>query len=394
MDNKFFPKDKDPQILRSCVRCGICLGSCPVYLRTRLETDSPRGRMELIRALIEGEIGRPEAEPIHVLSVSEDTEDQKGGAQQSLIKTTAGVTASHLDCLFCLQCQRDCAAGVPFDRFLFQGMAILRSMDRDAVENVAFARRKLNPTILSSLRIEGWIKDVSKRGKQSRGVTIFTGCFAEQEEMNRVGSMLSGKGIDAIVTPEGLCCGLPYLLQGDQEGGLLCMKRNLEIFKRLKIRQVLTPCPFCLETFKRYYPLILNQEKDMVFEHISDAILSSGLIPQKILSKKVTYHPPCLLESKTAFSHQQSIAQMAGDLYVAIPSQICCGHGFGYPSNGADIAEEISQDHLKIILEKGVQILITDCPSCTVQWKRAASRGDRDLEVIPFWQLFLEQDPV
>ena len=383
-------KDKSQEILRTCVRCGICLGSCPVYRKTRLEPDSPRGRLELIRALIDGEKGRPEADPNHVPSVSKDIEDHKGRSQQSLVEITSGACASHLDCLFCLQCQRICAAGVPFDRFLFQGMQILRRKDR----NTAFARRALKPTISSSHEIDAWIEDISKRGTPSHGVMIFTGCFASQEEMKRVGSLLSGKGMDAIVTPEGICCGLPCLLQGDREGALPGMRKTLQILKRLRIRQVLTPCPFCLETFKRYYPLMLNQETDMAFEHISDPILSSGLKPKKILSKKVAYHPPCLLDPKTALSHQQSIAQMAGDLYVAIPSRMCCGHGFGYPSNSAEIAKEIGQDNLKIIMEKGVQVLITDCPSCTTQWKRAAREGAWDLEVIPFWQLFLEPGPL
>jgi len=324
-----------------------------------------------MRGLIEKERGRPEASPFHVLSGSQGT-------------------PSLLDCLFCLQCQRDCAAGVPFDRFLFQGMELLRRIDRNALENTSFARRALNTTVPSSLQIEAWIKDISKRGTPSRGVMIFTGCFAVQEEMKQVSSLLSGKGMDTIVTPEGFCCCLPYLLQGDQEGALLSMRRNLEIFEKLKIRQVLTPCPFCLETFKRYYPLLLNRKMNMAFEHISGPFLSSGLKPRKLLSKKVAYHPPCLLEPKTASSHQQRIAQMSGDLYVAIPSPLCCGHGFGYPSSRGDIAEEISQDHLKIIMEKGVQLLITDCPSCTAQWKRAASERAWDLEVIPFWQLFLE----
>src|SRR3972149_946865 len=87
--------------LSQCVHCGFCLQQCPTYLQLGLETDSPRGRIHLIRAVTEG---RAEPTP-------------------SLVR--------HLDlCLQCRACETACPSGVPFGRIMESGRAMLVQQGR------------------------------------------------------------------------------------------------------------------------------------------------------------------------------------------------------------------------------------------------------------------------
>ena len=97
MDYDFFSINKKRTILNKCVRCGICIGICPIYRISRLETDSPRGRLELMRCLDENK--------------SPSGYDCKSSLEQ---------------CLFCLQCQRNCPAGVEFDLAFFSAMGLIK----------------------------------------------------------------------------------------------------------------------------------------------------------------------------------------------------------------------------------------------------------------------------
>ncbi|MDZ4278928.1 MAG: 4Fe-4S dicluster domain-containing protein, partial [Dehalococcoidia bacterium] len=92
------PSDAD---LSQCVHCGFCLQQCPTYLELGIETDSPRGRIHLIRALTEGR-----AEPTPAL-------------------------VGHLDlCLQCRACETACPSGVPFGRIMESGRAMLAEQGR------------------------------------------------------------------------------------------------------------------------------------------------------------------------------------------------------------------------------------------------------------------------
>jgi glycolate oxidase iron-sulfur subunit len=85
--------------LYRCVHCGLCLQSCPTYLATGLETESPRGRIHLVTALLEGRINPTE-------NVFE-----------------------HLDlCLACRACETACPSGVPYGRIIETARASLRPL--------------------------------------------------------------------------------------------------------------------------------------------------------------------------------------------------------------------------------------------------------------------------
>ncbi|MGA1865236.1 MAG: (Fe-S)-binding protein [bacterium] len=366
MDNDFFSINKERTILNQCVRCGICSGICPVYRISRLETDSPRGRFELMRYLDEN-------------------------------KASSGYDymSSLSRCLFCLQCQRNCPAGVEFDLAFFHTMGLIYKKNSDTSKGLIYPihlRRSGNPqtpSLVNGHLLENTIKGAHKR---EEGIMIFPGCFMELEEIKKIQNFLKDIGIDTFIVPEDICCGLPDLLRGKEKDAIRCMKKNVESFHLMKAKRIVTPCPFCLKMFTAYYPLYLNQAISIEFNHICNFFSSIKVEFFLDLSKKVAYHSPCLLDQKTASDHQRLIEKIAGDSYVPIPADICCGHGVDLPGINEKLSKSICQSNLSRIIERGVKLLITDCPSCTTKWKEVVQEKNMDLEVIPFWDLVIASD--
>jgi glycolate oxidase iron-sulfur subunit len=209
------------------------------------------------------------------------------------------------------------------------------------------------------------------------------------DEIKGIHKALKNNGIEAIIMPEEVCCGLPSLLEGDQKGALECMRKNMDIFRKIYTKTLFITCPFCLRMFKSYYPFYLNYKIEMEFRSIGDLFLSMKLISVNTQSKKIAYHTPCLMDIHVSSRHQQMIEKLAGNSYIIIPDRICCGHGFGLPFQDTEISGIICATNLNKILEKGVQVLITDCPSCTMHWIDGVQKINCDLEVIPYWRFII-----
>lgn len=256
-------------------------------------------------------------------------------------------------------------------------------------ETAPFMRSQCPVSDLGLEAVDRWIKTELKA---TSGVVVFPGCLEGTDERERMRVGLARKGIDAVIAPEGMCCGLPYLLRGDRMGAEGVVKRNMDAFERLHASIIATPCPFCLETFRRYYPLLYKGGIDMTFGHCADLIPVRKSMPGVLKSKKVAYHPPCLLDIKVARHHRKIIEKWTGSAYVTLPEQICCGHGFGLSSRGAEPSAEICRTNLLMMADKGVHVLVTDCPSCTIQWSEGARREGLDIEIIPLWNLVLYPD--
>jgi Fe-S oxidoreductase len=266
-------------------------------------------------------------------------------------------------------------------------MELIDKTDRDTFEGPIHSRGSRNPqtsSLVNSHLLEDTIKKTHKRAEE---IMIFPGCLVEFKEIKKIQKFLKDNGTDTLIVQEGICCGLPYLLQGNVKEALRCMKQNVKIFHQIKTKRIYTPCPFCLKMFTTYYPLYLNQRIRVEFNHICNFFSSLEIKSIWNFSKKVAYHSPCLLDQKTASNHQQVIKKLAGGSYVSIPAQICCGHGVQLPYINEELSKTISQSNLARIIEKGVQVLITDCPSCTTNWIEGIKEKDLDLEVIPFWDL-------
>jgi Fe-S oxidoreductase len=274
-------------------------------------------------------------------------------------------------------------------------MGLVVKTDRDTFKGPIYpihsrgSRNRQSSSFVNSHLLEETLKGGHKRAEE---IMIFPGCFVELKEIKKIQKFLKDNGIHTLIVSEDVCCGLPYLLHGNKKEALRCMKQNVNIFHQMKIKSIFTTCPFCLRMFTTYYPLFFNQTIKIEFNHICNFFSSIELESIWNFSKKIAYHSPCLLDQKTASNHQRIIEQLAGDSYVSIPERICCGHGVELPYINEELSKKICQSNLSRIIEKGVQVLITDCPSCTTKWIEGIQEKNLDLEVIPFWDLVVRYD--
>ncbi|MFP6734311.1 MAG: glycolate oxidase subunit GlcF [Rhodospirillales bacterium] len=158
-------------ILRKCVHCGFCLTACPTYAETGDERDSPRGRIYLIKDMIE--TGR----------------------------TPSAAVASHVDrCLGCLACQTACPSGVDYERYIDIGRAHLETVHRRPLGDKIL--RAIVSAVLPHARRAGWL---FKLGRLARPfIAILGGRLAAMAERipaaRRRGNIYDRK---QTFTPEG-----------------------------------------------------------------------------------------------------------------------------------------------------------------------------------------------
>ncbi len=209
-------------ILRKCVHCGFCTATCPTYQLLGDELDGPRGRIYLIKQVLEG--------------------------QQPTRKTQL-----HLDrCLTCRNCESTCPSGVQYGHLVDIGRKIVdEQVPRPAGEKVVRwalkeglpsplfapamklgqAVRGLLPASLKNKVPQGRAAGAWPTREHARKMLMLEGCVqpAMAPSINAATArVLDACGIQSVIAPEAGCCGAVKFHLNDQAGGLEQMRRNVD----------------------------------------------------------------------------------------------------------------------------------------------------------------------
>jgi glycolate oxidase iron-sulfur subunit len=211
-------------ILRKCVHCGFCLATCPTYQLLGDELDSPRGRIYLIKQVLEGQ-------------------------------APTALTQRHLDrCLTCRNCESTCPSGVEYGRLVDigrrvvearvprpNGQAALRWLLRAGLDSPLFAPavalgRRLGPLLPERLRSKLSVhppqgKSAASARRHDRRVLLLAGCV-QPALLPGVGAasrrLLDAAGFEVLVAPGAGCCGAIREHLADHDGALRAMRRNVD----------------------------------------------------------------------------------------------------------------------------------------------------------------------
>ncbi len=375
-----------------CVKCGSCRSVCPSFLLMQDESFSPRGRMALIEAVLNGK-----------LSVSHVYEQRL---------TT---------CTTCFACEAVCASGVPVTRIiqiakeqavLESGRSFLSGMIARILRNEQLLRSWswLAPLALhySTASIRSGEKRINSRftvqdskipdSRKKGTVLFFPGCSVNyfQPEIGRSArNILNRMGYDVAV-PEGLqCCGRPLLSLGDRAGAEKAAELNARIMAETRADAVITACASCSLTFKREYPTLLAPAKAApavldIHEFLAVNAAWQGAVK---LRKTVTWHDPCHL------GRGQGIAKTARNIITSIPgvefremenADRCCGFGGIMRVTHPAVSNRIADRKAENIIATRAAALVTGCPSCIMQIRDGLRRADSDIEVMHTVQLIEE----
>ncbi len=407
----FAPSDAD---LSRCVHCGLCLESCPTYTETGLETESPRGRLYLIKAIAEERI---EATP-----------------------TVVG----HLDlCLQCRNCEAVCPSGVPYGRimegaraellanrpplawrlralFLREVIARPRRMAAFATllrlyrasglrwlaERAPFLRERviLAPTISGpTFRARGVL--ARPRGEARGRVALLIGCImphAYGRVHEATVRVLARNGFEVVAPPHQACCGALNAHNGDRPTARALARRNIDAFLDAGVDAVVVNSAGCGSAMKEYGELLADDpdyaEKAKRFagmvKDVTELLAELPLeAPTGRVEADVTFQDPCHL------AHAQRITGAPRELLAAIPGlrlvemaqpDRCCGSAGIYSLAHREMSLDLLDGKMREIAATGAEVIATANPGCMAQIEAGLRRHRRPGRVVHVVELLDE----
>jgi glycolate oxidase iron-sulfur subunit len=382
-------------ILETCVHLGFCTNTCPTYVLTRNENDSPRGRIELIRAMLE-KGGVPEAKTVH-----------------------------HLDrCLSCLSCMTTCAVKVDYAHLIDRARAhIERHYRRPWVERLLRSFLALvlpRPRLfLFALRAGGALKGIQailpdqlrgvvdmipKRERVRPGicspaihraentarrrVALLAGCAQQVLDSNINAAtirVLQRHGCDVVIAEGSSCCGSLDLHMGRERNARAWARTNLQAWCReldgARLDAIVINASGCGTTVKDYGHL-LAYDPDwaeparriaMLARDFSEFLHSIGFRPTNAPGPyRTAYHDPCSIQHGQRLTNEpRELLRRAGFTVIDVPEKhFCCGSAGTYNLLQPKMASTLGRRKAEHIVSTRPDIVATANIGCIMQLER------------------------
>ena len=371
------------EIARLCADCGTCQSACPVYGAELSEPNSPRGKVNLIKAVDDSRLL--------------DNRHNRGLLYQ---------------CLVCGGCDQACPNGVEFTSlmisyrnrisggsrvpwlkklllFFYQGF-ILRQVLwlPELLARTPIKKRFFLPSFQSA----NLKKIVSRDREKTYDVLLFPGCvltYFYAQKIAGIKNLLEKQGLTVAYPPKLQCCGFPYLSQGWSDKFASLAKENRKIFAAYKFKYLVVPCSTGVLAFKKYYDLPeieIFEFGEFLYQFCPDAAIDPAFAGQ--FSGPFTYHDPCHnLKSLKLQKEARHFLEQFGERFRNDDSALCCGFGgifkVGFPAT----SKKILAKKMDKLVEIGANAVVTSCPGCYMQLKQSL-----DIPVYFFSDIFMKNE--
>jgi glycolate oxidase iron-sulfur subunit len=389
----------DPNRLRECVHCGLCLNACPTYLELGTEMDSPRGRLYLIKGLADG-----------TLPLDDEV-------------------VRHLDlCLGCRACETACPSGVRYGSIIEETRAYVerhaprpwrQRLVRAAIL-ATFPYRRRTRALLGVAHtartlglwplVSRWVQGASlipprrarlplagfhpARGRERARVGLLEGCVGGElfSGVNAAAvRLLTGHGV-AVIVPDGQgCCGALHLHGGDPETARRLARATAASFP-LDVDAVLVTAAGCGATMRQYGELLhgdadgaaagrLAARVRDVSEFLAELPLPA---PERRLALRAAYHDACHL------AHGQGVSAAPRRLLARIPglelvelaeADVCCGSAGSYNLTEPEMARRLRERKIDHIAAARATCVVVGNPGCALQIQAGLTARGLDLRV-------------
>ena len=368
------------EILRRCVHCGFCTATCPTYQLLGDELDGPRGRIYLIKQVMEG------AEPTRK-------------------------TQLHLDrCLTCRNCESTCPSGVAYGQLLEIGRQVVdakvprparertaRWLLKEGLTSAAFAPamklgQAVRPLVPAALRDKVPAPAPAKAHawptrQHDRKVLMLAGCVQPAMSPNinaATARVLDAAGIQTLVAARAGCCGAIKSHLGDVEGGLADMRRNIDAWWPLLddgVEAIVMNASGCGVTVKDYGHALAH---DPVYADKAARIsgltrdlseVLPGLVPAlqsqiKSLRPRLAYHPPCTLQhgQQLRGGVEQVMRELGFEIALApLESHLCCGSAGTYSVLQPALSKQLRDRKLRALAPVAAEVIVSANIGCIQQ---------------------------
>jgi glycolate oxidase iron-sulfur subunit len=414
----------------SCVHCGLCLPACPTYTQSGHEGDSPRGRIQLMLGLAEGQIQPTES------------------------------VRKHLDlCLDCRGCETACPSGVVYhelieetrarmyeppktlqDKFMrwmffnvfvypnrlklalfparvMQKLGVYAVLRKTGLFNILPSQlRKMEQMLPASGKL--WPRPLpahvaprrtgvppvssNSHGRDARATKVgfFAGCIGSVmfEKVNRQAvELLAAAGAEVVAPHAQGCCGAIHHHNGAHHPAEELAKRNIDTFLPVggpEVDFIATNIAGCGAMLREYDFLLRDdphyKDRAKVFaskvRDISEVLAEVGLPELKHpVNETVTYHDACHLAHAQKVVNQPRVllAKIPGLKLVPLPeSDICCGAAGTYNLTQPKMATDLAERKLRNIATTGAPVCATGNVGCAMQIQSEADARGQKLHVV------------
>ncbi len=396
------PTDAD---LYKCVHCGLCLSSCPTYLETGLETESPRGRIALMKAVREDRVGLTEQ------------------------------VVPHFElCLQCRACEAVCPSGVPYGRLMEATRSQMAAQRRPPLA-LRMVYRSLLPYPKRLYRLGGLLRTYQRSplaaigrripGKLGRlqeqlpplpkrffrpraeafpptgvvraRVGMLSGCvmpIVHGPTMEAAVRVLVRNGCEVVTPVAQVCCGALNLHGGDREQARRMARRNVDAFLEAGVDAVIVVSAGCGSTMKEYRHLLEGdpqyeakaQQFSGMVQDASEYLAALPLTPPEHSVKlRLTYQDACHL------AHAQRITQQPRDLLRRIPgvelvemadASRCCGAAGLYAALQPEMSRRLMERKVEAILDTKAEVVVSGNPGCMMQMQVGLRKAGSQVRVL------------
>ena len=345
-------------ILRKCVHCGFCTATCPTYQILGDELDSPRGRIYLIKQVLEG--AAPSAK-----------------------------TQLHLDrCLTCRSCETTCPSGVDYGHLIDIGRKLvdakvprpaaqraLRWALKEGLPSPLFAPAMQLGQLLRPLLPHALKNKVPARQDagtwparaHARQVLLLAGCVQPAMLPNinsATARVLDAAGIQCLIAPEAGCCGAVRFHLNDQEGGMRQMRANIDAWwpqVESGVETIVMNASGCGVTVKEYGHILqhdsayaakaqrisaLTRDLSELLPELAQALAGTLRAP----AGTIAWHPPCSLQhgQQLRGAVEQHLAALGFDIRLdPCEPHLCCGSAGTYSVLNPQIAYQLRDRKLE-----------------------------------------------
>jgi glycolate oxidase iron-sulfur subunit len=366
----------------ACVHCGFCLATCPTYLDSKDERDSPRGRIYLIKNLLE-----------------------TGEASNQ--------TQLHLDrCLTCRSCETTCPSGMQYGELLDIGRGL---MEQEAPRPIAsrilrrllrfilsrprllasglVAAQSLRPLLPAGLRQAVPLRQAQKElpvGQHARKMLVLEGCVQGAATPNTnvaACRVLDRLGISLIVAPKAGCCGAVNYHLAAHADGLNNMRRNIDAWwphLHDGAEAIITSASGCGAMLVDYGRLLADDphyaDKAKRVSHLSrdigEILMDEDLTELSVDTQvgKIAIHSPCTLQH--ALQQPDLIRTLLGragfDIAITTENLLCCGSAGTYSILQSTISEKLRKKTLHALAHDQPAVIATANVGCQLHLQAAA----------------------
>jgi glycolate oxidase iron-sulfur subunit len=348
-------------ILRSCVHCGFCLATCPTYQLLGDELDSPRGRIYLIKQVLEG-------------------------------GPVTAKTQLHLDrCLTCRACETTCPSGVKYGHLVDIGRNIVEQrigrspseqLKRLGLRSVLSNKRLFNPLLKLGRAVQGFLPAALQtklppvqasrpwpQARHPRSMLVLDGCVQPGLAPNinaAAARVLDRLGISLLRAENAGCCGAVSYHLNAQEQAMAFMRRNIDAwwpYLGQGVEALVMTASGCGATVKEYGYLLRHDpayaEKaariSALTRDLSEILAAEQTALTRLINVeprgKLAFHSPCTLQhgQKIVGAVERILTSAGFELTPMADPHLCCGSAGTYSILQPEISQQLLRNKVSAL---------------------------------------------